>query len=118
VEEICHKQDVHEDPESALYFARHLAWCGSSDPALAMLRQSISGGFSVPDMLRQDPWLASLRKEHTFAAILREAIRRHECTKEIFRVEGGPQLLMRAVETAQPRSLRAAAGRKTKTPTV
>ena len=114
VGEICLRQDVREDPESALYFARHLAWSGSLDPALALLRQSLSGGFSVPDMLQKDPWLASLRKEHTFSVILHEAIKRHECAKEIFRAEGGPQLLMPAGDRAQPRSPRALAGRKTK----
>lgn len=74
VERICLSQELYEDPESSLYFARHLSFCGRIGPALGFLRQAIDGGLSAPDMLRRDTWLSSLRSRPEFEQLLKKAI--------------------------------------------
>jgi len=73
VERICFSQEFCEDPESAMYFARHLAFSGCARHALDFLRRAVHGGLAVPDMLELDPWLASLRSHREFQEILRQA---------------------------------------------
>jgi DNA-binding winged helix-turn-helix (wHTH) protein len=70
VKKICLAQDLYEDPESSLYFARHLAFCGCVDAAFQFLRQAVDGGLAIPDMLRHDAWLSSLRSCAEFELLL------------------------------------------------
>lgn len=74
VEKICLSQELYEDPESSLYFARHLAFCGCAGPALAFLRQAIDGGLAAVDMLQRDTWLSSLRPLPDFEQLLKKAV--------------------------------------------
>jgi len=73
VQRICLSENLYEDPESALYFARHLAYSGCDRDALDFLRRAVNGGLAVPEMLEQDPWLTSLRSYGEFQEVLRQA---------------------------------------------
>lgn len=72
VQKICLSQDLYEDPESTLYFARHLAYSGCDSAALVFLRRAVDGGLAVPEMLECDPWLVSIRPHREFQEILRQ----------------------------------------------
>lgn len=86
VERICFSLELYEDPESVLYFARHLAYSGSDRHALDFLRRAVEGGLAVPDMLERDPWLDSIRPHRTFREILRQArVQRERAERELFR---------------------------------
>ncbi len=70
-EETCSSVDLYEDPETALYFARHLAFCGSIDMANNYLGKALDGGLAVPVMLQNDPWLQKVRTTADFGAFTR-----------------------------------------------
>lgn len=91
VEKICLSQDLYEDPESSLYFARHLAFCGCVDAGLRFLRQAVDGGLAIPDMLRRDAWLSSLRSCAQFESLLAKALA----------IQARAQRLIHQVETSQ-----------------
>jgi len=93
VKAISCAQDLSDDPESALYFSRHLAWCGCSDLAIRLLRQSVSAGIAIPSMMERDPWLRSLQGDPAFRALKRDVDERHEHANEVFRAAGGARLL-------------------------
>jgi tetratricopeptide (TPR) repeat protein len=65
------------DPEGRFYMARHLAYLGEGDDALAMLEHVVEDGFFCLPAFTRDPWLDSLRGTSRFAAILRRAETRH-----------------------------------------
>jgi DNA-binding winged helix-turn-helix (wHTH) protein len=86
---------LYEDPESVLYFARHLAYAGRSCRALELLSEVVKAGFTTPVMLERDPWLAKVRRERLYPQLLRDAIARHKRADKLFQNAGGPQLLLR-----------------------
>lgn len=93
VKTISFEQDVSDDPESALYFSRHLARCGCSTEAVALLQQSANSGMSIPALLEHDPWLRPLHPDAAFQKVKREVIQRHQYAKEVFETAGGAELL-------------------------
>lgn len=74
VRQTCLSQELYEDPESALYLARHLAFCGCEQEALTFLRTAIVGGLAVPKMLECDPWFDGLRSSEEFTRLSHEAL--------------------------------------------
>jgi TolB-like protein/Flp pilus assembly protein TadD len=66
-----------KDPEGRFYVARHLAYLGEVDAAIALFAHVVPDGFFCLPALTRDPWLDSLRSTPAFAAILREAEARH-----------------------------------------
>lgn len=74
VRRLCLAEDIYEDPESALYLARHLAFSGCNHEALTFLRNAISGGLAVPQMLENDPWFEGLRSCSEFERLVGDSL--------------------------------------------
>ena len=66
------------DPETNYFSAAHLAYCGQTSAALAMLRVAVGGRYCSYPAIDSDPYFASLRSLPGFAAIRSEAIACHE----------------------------------------
>jgi hypothetical protein len=81
------------DPEGYTTGAILLCGLGSHDLALQALRRAIDGGYAVTEPLEHDPWLAPLRGDQRFAALLRDAHARRNEALAVFRAEGGERLL-------------------------
>ena len=81
------------DPEGAMAQAVILSRLGSHDLALRLLAEAQDGGFTAPDTLLGDPWLAPLRADPRFAEILHQAQSRRREALAVFRAEGGERLL-------------------------
>ena len=81
------------DPCAKFYFARGMAGAGDVAGALALLASSIDGGFQCFDFLARDPWLASLRGQPEFAAILRRSEARERQARMAFIQAGGDKVL-------------------------
>ncbi|MGE0360119.1 MAG: protein kinase [Vicinamibacterales bacterium] len=81
------------DPEGSLVQATVLSRLGSHERALQLLAVSQDGGFTAPDTLASDPWLAPLRDDPRFAEILQKAQARRREALAVFRAEGGERLL-------------------------
>lgn len=92
---------VYEDPESVLYFARHLSRAGRSGLALELLSEVMGAGFTMPVMLERDPWLAPVRRERLYAKLLQDAIARRSDAEKQFQKAGGPQLLLRSTPSVR-----------------
>jgi non-specific serine/threonine protein kinase len=82
-----------KDPCGAYYSARHMARLGDVESALSILTKSIEGGFYVPQFLKRDPWLDSLRGTSEFARLVERAEQRHLEAREAFRAAGGHRVL-------------------------
>ncbi len=63
------------DPEGYMAQGIILSRLGGHDLALGLLAEAQKGGFTAPDTLAEDPWLAPLRTDPRFAGILQEARR-------------------------------------------
>jgi TolB-like protein len=81
------------DAEGLFFLVRNLARCGLVGEALDQLERVVAGGFTVPSVLRADPWLESLRGEPRFAATLAAAEQAHRHAADLFLRAGGPRLL-------------------------
>jgi serine/threonine protein kinase len=81
------------DPEGRFYVARHLAYLGDTDAAVAMFTRVVPDGFFCLPALMRDPWLDSLRALPAFAAILREAESRHRQAVISFLTAEGDRVL-------------------------
>ena len=81
------------DPEGYTVGGILLCRLGSHEMALQALGMAVEGGFVVTEPLEDDPWLAPLRDEPRFAAILTRARARRDEALEVFRAEGGDRLL-------------------------
>ena len=85
------------DPEGLMAGGIILSHVGSDELALRALRGAVDGGFHVPYMLLNEPWLTPLRNHARFGEIVRLAQARHAEALTVFRAEGGERLLgMRA----------------------
>ena len=84
---------VHQDPEAFFLFATILAYFGDSANALDALVRSVETGFSVPFALRGHPWLASLRADERFPALVERAEAHRRLALAAFREAGGEALL-------------------------
>ena len=60
------------DPEGHMAQAIILSRLGGHDLALRLLAEAQKGGFTAPDTLADDPWLAPLRTDPRFAEILQD----------------------------------------------
>ncbi len=81
------------DPEGYTTGAILLCRLGSHEMALQALRKAVDGGFAVTEPLEHDPWLAPLRADQRFTAVLRDAHTRRNEALAVFRAEGGERLL-------------------------
>ena len=93
VAEAAVRQMNWSDPEGYMSGALILARLGSNDFALHALGTAVDGGYTVVHPLLHDPWLASLRDDIRFQAILRRAATRRDEAMAVFRAEGGERLL-------------------------
>jgi non-specific serine/threonine protein kinase len=82
-----------KDPEGLFYAARHLAYLGESDDALAALAKATAGGFHCYPALARDPWLDPVRAVSAFAHTLREVEARHREARSAFVAAGGDKVL-------------------------
>jgi serine/threonine protein kinase/cytochrome c-type biogenesis protein CcmH/NrfG len=81
------------DPCATFYFARSLAAAGDDAQALAVLGQSVEGGFSSFEFTTRDPWFAGLRGHEQFRSILRRAEARERQARAAFIEAGGDRIL-------------------------
>ncbi len=61
------------DAETAYFAASHLAYCGQTDAAAAMLKKAIAGNYCGYPLVESDPLLAPLRATPAFRALREEA---------------------------------------------
>jgi tetratricopeptide (TPR) repeat protein len=81
------------DPEGLYLIARELAFVGARPEALDMLERVVTGGFTCPQVLLQDPWLDSLRGDPTFVRLLHRAEEESAASAAVFREAGGERVL-------------------------
>jgi serine/threonine protein kinase/tetratricopeptide (TPR) repeat protein len=81
------------DPEGRFYVARHLAYLGDRDGALALLDHVVKDGFFCLPALKRDPWLDPLRGTAEFAAVLHHAESRHRQAVISFLTAEGDRVL-------------------------
>jgi serine/threonine protein kinase/tetratricopeptide (TPR) repeat protein len=84
--------DIH-DPEGRYYAARHLAYLGDADTAIALLKAVVEDGFFCVPAFARDTWLDSLRGMPEFAAIVRRAEARHRQALISFLTSDGDRVL-------------------------
>ena len=66
---------------------------GDPERALARLTEAVDGGFTVPQALREHPWLSPLRSAPAFAGLVERAEARRSQALVAFRDAGGETLL-------------------------
>ncbi|MGE0121839.1 MAG: protein kinase [Vicinamibacterales bacterium] len=81
------------DPEGYVAQAIVLSRLGSHDMAMRLLDAGQDGGFTALHTLVHDPWLAPLRDDPRFGALLQKARARHAEALAVFRAAGGERLL-------------------------
>jgi len=84
---------THTDPEALFMYGACQARVGDTARALPTLVASVEGGFTVPQALRDHPWLAPLRETPTFGALVARAEAARSEAEQAFRAAGGPALL-------------------------
>jgi serine/threonine protein kinase/tetratricopeptide (TPR) repeat protein len=77
------------DPEVNYFSAAHLAYCGQTDAALAMLKQTIQRGYCTYPAIESDPMFTSLRGKPAFHEIRSAAM---ACQNEFLAQRGQPRL--------------------------
>lgn len=77
------------DAEARYYVARTYAALGEHDTALAELAQVVEGGFLCHDTFGRDPWLAALRTDARFTALVEQARTRSQHAAAEFERAGG-----------------------------
>jgi serine/threonine protein kinase len=81
------------DPEGYTSGGIMLCNVGSYELALLAFEKAVDGGYTVVEPLRDDPWLAPLRGNPRFTAILQRAEAGRDEALAVFRAEGGEALL-------------------------
>ena len=81
------------DPEGRVLQACLLARLGQTGRALALLEESVEGGFYGVAALPAHPWLVSQRDDPAFARVLRRAAERTAELRRVFVAAGGVTLL-------------------------
>ena len=84
---------THTDPEALFMYGACQARVGDTARALPTLAASVEGGFTVPQALRDHPWLAPLRETPTFGALVARAEAARSEAERAFGAVGGPALL-------------------------
>jgi serine/threonine protein kinase/tetratricopeptide (TPR) repeat protein len=87
------ERNAWKDPEGHMFNATILAWMGSNEQSLRLLRMAVENGFHVPDALLSDAWLAPLRTDPRFNEIVKLAQLRRREALDVFQAEGGERLL-------------------------
>jgi TolB-like protein len=82
-----------DDPEAHFFAARNYARVGERDRAVALLERIGARGFHQPGALRRDPWLAPLRGDPGFEAVVAAAEAGRREALEAYRASGGESLL-------------------------
>ena len=90
------------DPESVFHIGRLFVRAGDPGTGLDLLERAVGGGFSCPSVLTTDPWLAPLRQEARFHALLGSAQARAAHLTQLFVEHGGERLLGAAGRRADP----------------
>lgn len=81
------------DPEGIYLGLRMLAFVGLQEEALSHLRRVVEGGYFCVPNFRRDPWLAGLRGQPGFLAVMERADLLHAEARHAFAVAGGQALL-------------------------
>ncbi len=81
------------DPEGKYYLARQLACLSDSGRAIPLFKNTVDGGYFCYPQMASDPWLDPIRGDAEFKRILHRAQALHQEAIEVFRAEGGPELL-------------------------
>jgi hypothetical protein len=84
---------THTDPEALFMYGACQFRVGDTARGLATIVACVEGGFTVPQALRDHPWLAPLRETPTFAPLLARAEAARSVAEQAFRAAGGPALL-------------------------
>ena len=84
---------THTDPEALFMYGACQARVGDAAHALPTLVACVEGGFTVPQALRDHPWLAPLRETSTFGLLVARAEAARDEAERAFRAAGGPALL-------------------------
>ena len=84
---------AHTDPEAHLMYATIQGHFGEPELAFGSLVAAVDGGFTVPQALREHPWLASVRQGGRLDALAERAEARRREAESAFRDEGGEALL-------------------------
>jgi DNA-binding winged helix-turn-helix (wHTH) protein/tetratricopeptide (TPR) repeat protein len=70
------------EPEILIYFARHLSYLNKGEEAVRALEAAADLGFiSAPEMLRNDPWLTSIRQTPKYQPLLDVAVSNAQNTR-------------------------------------
>ncbi len=83
------------DPEGLYYMLRNMAFLGLVDVALDVFDRVVRGGLRCAASFRADPWLANLREDDRYDAILLRAEAGHAEALAVYREAGGDALLGR-----------------------
>ena len=92
-EAVAQIVSAHTDPEALSMYGCWQAMLHDHDRALATLRRSVDGGFTVPRMLREQRWLGPLQGLPQMATLVATAERARASAEEVFEQNGGPALL-------------------------
>jgi serine/threonine protein kinase len=84
---------AHTDPEALFMYAACQARVGDTARAHSTLVASVEGGFTVPQALRDHPWLAPLRDAPSFGTLVERAEAARRAAERAFQEAGGPALL-------------------------
>ena len=93
VAELRAAQTVQGVNSDVGYSGLNLAWVGEGETALELLERALAGGFTVPQILDLDPWLAKLRSEARFVELRETAEAGRQHAQELFERASGPRLL-------------------------
>jgi TolB-like protein len=85
------------DPEALFFSVRNYGKVGEVARAIPLLERVVASGFHVPQVLRRDPWLDSLRGHPEFERLVVESDAGRRASVEAYRAAGGDTLVI-AVE--------------------
>jgi eukaryotic-like serine/threonine-protein kinase len=93
---LDHATALQVDPEAIYYLARTYARLGSDQRALREMTRVVHGGFVCHETFARDPWLAGLRGDQAFEALLTRARKASARAAEAFACAGGHEILPRS----------------------
>jgi tetratricopeptide (TPR) repeat protein len=84
---------THTDPEALFMYGACQVRAGDLDRALETEAAAVTGGFTVPDALRNHPWLDPIRGRPAFTSLVERAEAARLEAERAYREAGGPSLL-------------------------
>lgn len=90
---LDHASALQLDPEAIYYLARTYARLGSQQRALREMARVVDGGFFCYETFARDPWLAGLRGDEGFEALLARARTASARAADAFARAGGRDIL-------------------------